>query len=86
MSDPGIVTILDDDNRSMKIPQPKTICSFRGEESGGEIIHNNEIWVITKSMNDFDIREWNSNKHSVIFRKQHCDTQPRCRGEFFYGF
>ena len=47
------------------------ITTLGGEESDGGIIHKNEIWVITKKTNHFDIREWNSTKNSVIFGKRH---------------
>ena len=43
------------------------MATLGGEESGGVITHNNEIWVLTEKMNHFVIRERNSTKHSVIF-------------------
>ena len=36
----------------------------------GGNIHNNEIWVITKIVNHFVIRDRNCAEHSVIFRKR----------------
>jgi hypothetical protein len=34
---------------------------------GGGNIHNNEIWVITKIVTHFVIRDRNCSEHSVIF-------------------